>query len=923
MYKRFWPLALFIVLGNTYGQSSVDEYYEDASRLFHEDSYKAAIIQLKNALQQDPEHVPSLVLTAEAYIATDNSPAAEESLIKARVLGADRRFINLTLAEVYRRQGKYQSIIDELSIRNLPPQIAADLLGYKAVAWLSLGKNAKAQALIEQSHSLVSASFRTTIAEVLMALSQNQLNLAIELSRKLTEQYPQESEAWNTYASALHGSGNLQEALTIYQKSISLNPRFVDARISSAALAIDLERYQLAKTDLEYLRDRFPIEPRAAYLRGLLYSKLAATQPEFAKLSEQELKLCTEIMSRLPPDRVSADKQLPMVAAQAHYGLSEFEASKEYLALYLQKNDQDPGANKLMGDILIRLNDPVTAIKYLKPMQQAYPDDIKLTSLLATAYSESGHYDKATRLLSQLQRNNPGSNKIVSLMQSGHTNTGIEGLKHAYENSPQSSHDGFSLVVALLKNERYEEALFYAQQLLQSAPGNIAYLNLLGITQQSNNDYVAARQSFQTALDSNPNMTSVRINMAKLEMQQGNLDLAEKILKKGLEKEAESTALMLASAQLARDRGDLTEAIKTAEKARLADIEDLDTRLFLIDAYLQDGQFENAETLALDTNILGKGSFESNITLARVYQRTGKARKALSIYKQQAKQAGFHTERLYKLAQYMLELEALADARHALYKGLEGNSDHLPSLVSYISIQLASQEFEDARLRAESLVNKYPQQTIGYLLLGDSFIQIGQHRKAIEAYRQGLSVDFHPRIVLGLSSAYRDNNQPKLATKTLSQHWQQDNSVAAAYSVILIEEKRWQESEKILMELVKAQPNNPSHLNNLAYVKDQLGDKDAIGYARRAHLASPQNPYVNDTLGWLLVKSGNAEEGLKYLRQAVARATSLPELRYHLGKALLDLGRKAEAKRELRSALDSGEKFEGHAEAKKLLNSLS
>lgn len=143
MLKRFWSLALLIAVSHTYGQSSVDEYYEDASRLFHEDSYKAAIIQLKNALQQDPEHVPSLVLTAEAYIATDNSPAAEESLIKARVLGADRRFINLTLAEVYRRQGKYQSIIDELSIRNLPPNIAADLLGYKAVAWLSIGKKCK------------------------------------------------------------------------------------------------------------------------------------------------------------------------------------------------------------------------------------------------------------------------------------------------------------------------------------------------------------------------------------------------------------------------------------------------------------------------------------------------------------------------------------------------------------------------------------------------------------------------------------------------------------------------------------------------------------------------------------------------------------------------------------------------------------
>ncbi len=928
MRKSTTAFAIGFLSPYLFAQSTVDEFYEDASRLTHEKSYAAAIIQLKNALQLNPEHMPSLVLSAETYIGQDNYPAAEEALIKARVLGADRKYINLTLAKIYKHQGKYQSIIDEISTRNLPPRIVADLLGYKAMAWLSLGKSTKAQELIEQSQQLNPNSLQTLVATALVAINQREFVRAIEIGEQSTTLFPSSPESWNIYAAALHGNGQLQSALNAYQATLQYDERHVDARVSKSALALDLGLLQEADKDLAYLGTHFPYEPRAAYLRALLYTKQSTDKKDLSEETRRALRICVEVISRLPTERVSNDKQLPMFAAQAHYALSEFEASKAYLSAYLKKNNRDPGANRLMGDILVRLNDPVAAIKYLRPVHRIYPNDAKLVSLLATAYSQSGRYDKATELLSTLKNSQDSPDGInsrlaISLMQAGHSRSAIEGLAQVFKESQGEDASGFSLVVALLQKRQFGEALKYAEQLSENEPDNIAYLNLLGVAQQSAGQIDQARQSFRRILSQVPDNFSATVNLAKLESNNNNNDEAYALLAKTLERYPNASALQFALAQLEEERGNLQGAIALAEKARIDDPENLDIRLALLGWYIRVGRNDDAETLALDTNVLDDNSFESTITLANVYQHIGKPRKALSIYKLLAKEAGYHSERLYLIAMKMIELQALKDARHTLFKAIEGNPNDLAALSSYISIQITLKEYEDAYQRSLELVDRHPNKAISYLMLGNSLEQLDRFKQAIAEYQRGLEQSFMPDLVLGLAKANLAIDNRTAARKALEEHWQRHPTVGSAYSVLLINNREWLEAKSILASLLKMNERQPTHLNNMAYVLDQLNDHKAIEYAQRAHEISPQNPYVNDTVGWLLVKAGNPDKGLKYLRQAVARASSLPEIRYHLGKALFALGRHAEAKRELQFALESGTKFDGYQDAKDLLKSLS
>ena len=98
-------------------------------------------------------------------------------------------------------------------------------------------------------------------------------------------------------------------------------------------------------------------------------------------------------------------------------------------------------------------------------------------------------------------------------------------------------------------------------------------------------------------------------------------------------------------------------------------------------------------------------------------------------------------------------------------------------------------------------------------------------------------------------------------------------------------------------------PDDAPTLNNYANLLLQVNDPAAQATAERALKFAPDNPNFADTLGWILVQRGQTEAGLRYLRDARLRSPGNAEIRFHLAWTLNKLGRQAEAKEELSSAL--------------------
>jgi Tfp pilus assembly protein PilF len=77
-----------------------------------------------------------------------------------------------------------------------------------------------------------------------------------------------------------------------------------------------------------------------------------------------------------------------------------------------------------------------------------------------------------------------------------------------------------------------------------------------------------------------------------------------------------------------------------------------------------------------------------------------------------------------------------------------------------------------------------------------------------------------------------------------------------------------------------------------------------------------------DTRGWVKFKSGDFHGAESLLQQAVDKAPTAPELRYHLGMAQLRSGEQQAAQQNLETALHSERPFAGMDEAKAALAQL-
>ena len=125
---------------DTAGGSAVGKFYETALQHFTGGDYRAAVIQLKNALQQDSKHLPSRILLGRSYLASEFPVQAEAEFLQARKLGADMRTVDPLLAETFLQLGKFQSVLDEIAIDPNSTVEASKLRVFKGKAYLGLNE---------------------------------------------------------------------------------------------------------------------------------------------------------------------------------------------------------------------------------------------------------------------------------------------------------------------------------------------------------------------------------------------------------------------------------------------------------------------------------------------------------------------------------------------------------------------------------------------------------------------------------------------------------------------------------------------------------------------------------------------------------------------------------------------------------------
>jgi Flp pilus assembly protein TadD len=176
---------------------------------------------------------------------------------------------------------------------------------------------------------------------------------------------------------------------------------------------------------------------------------------------------------------------------------------------------------------------------------------------------------------------------------------------------------------------------------------------------------------------------------------------------------------------------------------------------------------------------------------------------------------------------------------------------------------------------------------------------------------------------LRIGETYRRKGDANNAIKALRKALETlpDNIfVLSTLGLVLDGASRKPEAKQFYEATLKLEPGNAVVLNNLAFLLAETGGdlNDALTKVQRAKQIRPEVAEISDTLGWIYLKKGLADNAIDVFKELVAKAPHQATYRFHLGMAYSQKGDKTKAMEQLKEALKSNP----HADEKDKIQAL-
>ncbi len=909
-------------------QATASAYYEDAIRLYNHEKYKEAVIQLRNALQQNTRLLPAIVLLGKAYLQTGNPAAAESAFDDAISAGADLSLVVIPRARAFMVQFKQELLLAERVPQGLPKHILAELHTIRAQAALQTNNQKALAEELANAQASGPDNADLIFLELTIALNKGEFVESERQLRRLKILYPDQRNTLLAIASITHRKGNLKAALDEYSALISAFPYNQEARMARVGILYDLGKHSEAGQDLEFLLERAASDPRVNYLKA---TRLEAEGDIDGQ--RESLLAALEVLDLLGPEIVLSNPQFSMIGGMANFKLDKTEAARIYLESYIKVGGNDPAARTVLARIYAKTREYRETLRLTEALLNEGRLNMELIKLTTNAYHAIGDHKKAMHLLERITRLLSNSTVLnvelaLSRIKAGFSQQGIAELEALYINKDTRNYTAMPLAVTYLDVRRFDQAYGVASDLLENEPDNISYINLLGLVEVHRGNLKQARKQFEQVLLRDPDSVGAHINLAKLDVGAGQFEPAIKRLNRLAEKNRDNTQVMLELSRAHARKGDVREALNRARNAYKAAPESLSINRNLIELLIATGDLKEASLVSLELEQRVPHNLHVLEVSARVLKAQGKINQLRSHYRDMAALAALNPEWLVKIARYQaIDTGDLGDASYTLFKALQENPEYLDARILMTDIETRLNRLGSAQDRAKAIISDHPDMDVGYLLLGDIYTAQQNYPQAIENYSKANDKNRKTGTLLKIYIAQRRNGELSTAEQSLTAwlaDYPNDYVVRDALGEYYLSTGSPEKARQQYARLLKNGIETPHLLNNMAYTLIKLNDlKSALEYARKAHAKDSSDPFINDTLGWILTLQNQHEEGIGYLREALTRASNNPEMRYHLAVNLAGQKRTREAAFELKATLESKLDFDGRKEANDLFLKIS
>lgn len=915
-------LTLFVGGLVTGCQPDPGERLASAKSLISESRYEAAAVDLRIVVQAEPGNTEARLLLADASIVLADFDTAETQYARVLEMGNDRVEVWFGLGRTMLANGKaeeaFEYVLPELESRATSDAhftLMGDIL-------MTLGNTEAARGYYLQALDHDPESPSGTVGLAAVAAAEGDIEQAMALLDDALVANAGSQVLWRAKGNLLQATRRLGAAAEAYTAAKRLEtpdtPRseIFQTRANLVSVLIDNLSYDAAAVELRELRDRFPRHSMLPYLSG----RIAFGNGDFARAQAEFQQFLSE-----NPDDSHGQAMMGMVSFRQH----NFGQAEMWLTRAIRAQVGGDAIRRLLGETKLQLNKPREALETLQAVDSEGQRDALLLAMLGRAEVGVGDTDAAIRYFEESLALDPDNSLLGIALAANYINAGrydesTELLQRLPDIESSRHYKTALLIGTYLESGARDRAITEVERMLASNPDDPLSHAIAGTMWQSLDDTARARRHFNRLLELEPDNVAALYSLGRIDIAESNLGEALNQFQRALDIDASFVpalrALLVTSTQ-AGNSVDLESRIRAAVTARPAAF---GPQALLVRYLLSQGRHEDAMERGEELRRQFPGDSRVDHLLGAVLLASNRPGESLQFLKRAVGSDPGNPEYLFELSNAELLSGRFNDAYKTITTFRELRPDDERGLAILTSCALGAGKEEVARREVRAYLARNPDSVPAQMMLGDLELALGNARAALQSFDRVAEQDWGRRIAMQLSIARGAAGAPAAYEpigRWLGEH-PEDDEARQLLARLLENAGETSAAVREYETLVERNGADAITLNNLAWHYNAAGNPDALQLARRAHELDPTNANVADTLGWLLLENGDADQAVEILRDAANRAGDNPEIQYHLAAALARSGDRTAAKAIVTRLLESSPSFPSRTDAERLAQSL-
>ncbi len=890
-----------------------------ARQYLEKQDYRAAMIQLKNALDEDASLAEARYLLGTALLRQQDGVGAELEFRKAIAAGFPAEGVQPDLARALLAQGKMKELVAEFrdtQIESAPAQ--ATLKTMLAAAYASTNDLKRAQVSIDAALEAAPDDMDALLMQARIQAARNDANAALKTVEQVIAASPDPSTALALKANLLlYAKRQPEQALTVYQKLVDSYPKFVPGYAGMLGILLDRNELDRSAALLKTMQEFAPGAAETRYFEAqLAYQKT-------------DYRTAADLLQQLMKNAPDNPRFLQLAGAVAFQTKAYVQAAA-YLSKALQAAPELEFARRILIGTHLATGNPRRALETLPASFNENSSDAELLALAGQAHLQNGDGKQAEALLARAAKLDPDSAaKRTSLalahLYGGKSEQALVELRDIARTDEGATADT-QLVGLYLRRGEFDKALAAVDRMEKKLPSSALPWHLRGTVQLAEKKTDAARKSFEKALEIAPDFFLAAASLARLDLAQKQPQAASARFEAILKRDPKQLSALLALAEIKAQSGaSLEDVVTVLNSAVRASPNDFRPRQALIDYYLRNDKPRLALTAAqAAVSDLPQGP-ELFDVLGRAQQAAGEMNQAIGTFKRLVALMPESPHALMRLGDAYRADKAPDLARQTWRQALNLRPDFLDAQRALIEQNVHGGRLPDALAIAQIIQTQRPSEAVGWLFEAEIRSAGRDWENAAGAYRRALKIAPDAPTAIKLHASLVNSGKPTDASG-FADEWLKahpgDPQFYSHLGNVALNQKNNSVAEQNYRSALKRAPEVPWILNNLSWSLIEQKNASALEPAQRANELAPNQPAFMDTLANALSLVGDYPKAIDLQKKAIALSPDPTVYKLNLAKIYLAAGDKTNARIELDSVLAAGDRFERRQEAIKLKASL-